>query len=118
MERRRQERYALDVPIKIRLSEDGSESSLEASSRDISSSGVFIKSCSLPLELRQKVHLELTLTIEKLKELFSYSDVVTLEVDGSVVGTRDNGIVVAFDETYTIKQKAGRDGQQAKAFPL
>jgi hypothetical protein len=118
MERRRQERYALDVPIKIRLSEDGPDSTLEASSKDISSSGVFIKTCSLPLQPRQKVHLELTLTIEKLKELFSYSDVVTLEVDGSVVGTRDNGIVVAFDQTYTIKQKAGRDGQQPDAAAL
>lgn len=102
MERRKQERYALDVPIKIKRYEDGLSSTLEASSKDISSSGVLIKSCGLPLEPKQKVHLELTLTIDKLKEMFDCSGVVTLEVDGSVVGSREDGIVVAFDDVYTI----------------
>lgn len=102
MERRKQERYALDVPIKIKRYEDGLSSTLEASSKDISSSGVLIKSCGIQLEPKQKVHLELTLTIEKLKEMFECSGVVTLEVDGSVIGSRDDGIVVAFDDVYSI----------------
>jgi len=102
MERRKQERYALDVPIKIKRYGDCVSATVEASSKDISSSGVFIKNCDIQLETRQKVHLELTLTIDKLKELFGRSGVVTLEVDGLVVGAREDGIVVEFDDAYSI----------------
>lgn len=102
MERRRQERYLLDVPIKITRLDDGSSSIFEASSRDISSTGVFIKTSDIRLESKEKVHLELTLTIEKLKELFGYPKMVTLEVDGSVVRSLEDGIVVEFGNSYSI----------------
>ncbi len=102
MDRRRQERYPLDVPIRIIPYDDGISTVFEASSRDISSKGVFIKTDKIRLESRQKVHLELTLTIDKLKELFGYPRMVTLEVDGAVVRTLQEGIVVEFEDKYSI----------------
>jgi len=102
MERRGQERYLLDVPIKITRYDNDSSSTFEAFSKDISSKGVFIKTDEIKLETNQKVHLELTLTIEKLKELFGYPKMVTLEVDGSVLRSLEDGIVIEFGESYSI----------------
>jgi hypothetical protein len=102
MDRRRQERFNIEVPIKIKRYADGEPSTFETSSKDISSTGVFINSSNVQLEAKQKVHLELTLTIEKLKELFGGTSKVTLEVDGVVVRSRDNGVVIEFEDTYSI----------------
>jgi len=102
MERRRQERYELDVPIKVSRYDGGRCSTLDASSRDISSAGVYMTTGGAKFEKSQKVHLELTLTIEKLKELFGSSGMVKLEVDGSVVRTLGDGMVVKFDGRYSI----------------
>ena len=102
MERRKQERYLLNVPIRITQIDNNSTATFEASSRDISSKGVFIKTKDIKFESNQKVHLALTLTIEKLKELFDYPNTVTLEVDGSVVRSLQDGIVVAFGDSYSI----------------
>jgi hypothetical protein len=107
MDRRRQERYNIEVPIKIKRYADGESATFEASSKDISSTGVFISSNSVQLEARQKVHLELTLTIDKLKELFGGASMVTLEVDGVVVRSRDNGVVIEFEESYSISPHQG-----------
>lgn len=102
MEKRRQERYKLVVPIKIRRYEDGSTSLLEASSKDISSTGVFIKTCGTQFKPRQRVHLELTLTIEKIRELFGYSGIVTVELDGWVIRSFENSMIVEFEDHYSI----------------
>ena len=102
MEKRRQERYKLDVPIKIRRYEDGLSSLLEASSKDISSAGVFIKACEIQLEPRQRVHLELTLTIRRIKELFGYSGRVSVELDGLVIRSVGSSVVVEFEDHYSI----------------
>ncbi len=106
MDRRRQERFDIEVPIKIKRYTDGDSSTFETSSKDISSSGVFINSGNVPLEAKQKVHLELTLTIDKLRELFGGSSMVTLEVDGVVVRSRDNGVVIEFEDSYSISPHA------------
>ena len=102
MDRRRNERYSLDVPIKITRYDDGALSTYEGFSKDISSKSVFILTNGFKFESMQAVHLELTLTIEKLKELFGYSNTVTLQVDGSVVRASEHGIVVQFGNRYSI----------------
>jgi hypothetical protein len=102
MDRRRQERFNIEVPIKIKRYTDGESSTFETCSKDISSSGVLVNSSAVQLEAKQKVHLELTLTIDKLKELFGGSSMVTLEVDGIVVRSRDDGVVIEFEDTYSI----------------
>jgi hypothetical protein len=102
MDRRQQERYELDVPIKIKLGKQENASTIEASSRDISPVGVFINLSGSRLEAQQDVHLELTLTIGKLQELFGCSNLVTLEVEGSVARILNDGVFVRFGDHYSI----------------
>jgi hypothetical protein len=102
MERRKQERYRLELPIKIRRYGVGGETTFEALSRDISSHGVLIKPCEIRLDPSQRVHLELTLTIGKIKELFGYSGRITLEIDGLVIRSLKNGAAIKFENHYSI----------------
>ncbi|HOX33257.1 MAG TPA: PilZ domain-containing protein [Spirochaetales bacterium] len=102
MDRRREERYELDVPIRIKLGDKKAPAAIEASSRDISTAGVFINLSGAQLEAQQSVHLELTLTIGKLQELFGCSSMVTLEVDGSVARVLQDGVFVRFGNRYSI----------------
>jgi len=103
VEKRKHQRYPLNVPVKMHpCGDDGISSVFEVSSRDISSRGVFIhleEGLDTPLE---RVHLEMTLTIDKLTELFGCSKTVTLKVDGSVVRKFKDGLAVAFDRSYSI----------------
>lgn len=101
-EKRKHERYPLSVPIKIKCRNNSETMTFESSSRDISSSGVFIKTEGLDLQCRDKVHLELTLTINKIREMFGNSGKVVLEVEGSVVRKSEDGIVIGFDKNYSI----------------
>ena len=89
-------------PSKIKLDEQESGAPIEASSRDISAAGVFVNVNSSRLEAQQAVHLELTLTIGKLQELFGCSSMVTLEVEGSVVRSLSDGVFIRFGDHYSI----------------
>lgn len=102
MERRRQARYELDIPILVSSCEDELASSFMAACRDISSTGVFIRTAASRLGDRQRVHLEMTLSIGKIKELFGSSSMVKLAVNGSVVRSIKEGVVVEFEEAYSI----------------
>lgn len=102
MDRRRQERYKLDLPVTICSLEGRRQSSRKAMSRDISSTGVFVKIAPNKFRQQQKVHLELTLRLAKGKELFGNSGIFKLVVDGSVIRSIDSGIVVEFEKEYSI----------------
>jgi hypothetical protein len=120
MERRKQERYRLEVPIKIKRYGDGRVSTFEAFSRNISSRGVLIKPCDIGLEPRQRVHLEFTLTIGKIKELFGYTGKIKLELDGSVLRSVGNGMAVEFENHYSIlpEKKISPDADGIGAYHL
>jgi hypothetical protein len=105
IEKRRQERYALNAPIKIRCYENDSALkavAYEAQCRDISSTGVCIDTDQIQLPFMQKVHLEVTFSIEKLKELFGCSKQVTLAIDGSVVRSFKDSVIIEFAKSYSI----------------
>ncbi len=109
-EKRQQERYSLTAPIKIVCRDETNPTFFQSYSKDISSAGVLIHSCQMPLKPMQKVHLELTLTIGKLKEFFGSSSMVTLKIDGSVIRSRTDGIVIEFDKKYSIVPFDYEDG--------
>lgn len=102
MERRRQARYEIKAPVKIRRFGDDTCDTFESYCYDISSSGVFITRCGLEFTANQRVHIELTLTIIKSRDPMGASGKVTLAVNGSVVRTIRNGTAVAFDKEYSI----------------
>ncbi len=101
-EKRKQERYQLELPVNIRGCEGFDYSSDKMFTRDISSQGVFISSNSLRIKDGSRVHLEMVLSIDKLKELFGYSKYIVLKVSGSIVRSKEEGIVVEFDKNYSI----------------
>ena len=72
------------------------------STRDISSGGVFIESDNLDLNPGSKVHVEMVLTVDKLKELFKVSNKVILEVNGLITRATSHGIAVKFTNDYSI----------------
>lgn len=102
MEKRKHERYSLHVPIKIKHKSDTTYLPIEASSKDISSSGVFINTEGLNFQCNEKLQLELTLRIDKASELLGDSGRVILEIEGSVIRSQQNGVVIEFDKKYTI----------------
>lgn len=102
MERRRQERYVLDAPIMVSSLGNRVSAPYRATSRDISSTGVFVKTTNARFKTSQRVHLEMLLKIEKTRELFGGSGLVKLEVDGSIVRSIRSGFVVEFEKSYSI----------------
>ncbi|MBB6479244.1 PilZ domain-containing protein [Spirochaeta isovalerica] len=102
VEKRQQERYSLRAPVQLRK-EDGSVRITDGFlTKDISSKGVCIESNDPSLLPGEKVHLEVTLTIDKLRELFDCSEKIILKVDGSVVRSKNEGVAIEFDRKYSI----------------
>ena len=101
-ENRKIERYSLHVPISINTLDNKQEKLADITTKDISSGGVFIESDSLDLNSGSKVHVEMVLTVEKLKELFEVSNKVILEVDGLITRATSHGIAVKFTNDYSI----------------
>jgi len=101
-ENRKIERYALHIPITINTPDNKQRRLNDITTRDISSGGVFIESDSLNLNPGSKVHVEMVLTVEKLKELFEVSNKVILEVDGLITRATSHGIAVKFTNDYSI----------------
>ena len=107
MERRGQERYTLDVPVRITRKGGPDPDVFEASSRDISSKAVCIKLGDKHLAANEWVHLDLLLTVKKIQELFGGPQTVTLRVDGCVVRSLTEGAVVQFSKSYSIVPTEG-----------
>lgn len=101
-ENRKIERYSLHVPIIINTLENKQEKLDDICTRDISSGGVFIESDTLDFNPGSKVHVEMVLTVEKLKELFEVSNKVILEVDGLITRATSHGVAVKFTNDYSI----------------
>ena len=101
-ENRKIERYSLHVPITINSLDDKRERLDDITTKDISSGGVFIESDTLDFNPGSRVHVEMVLTVEKLKELFKVSNKVILEVDGLITRATSHGVAVKFTNDYSI----------------
>jgi len=100
-ENRKDVRYSLHVPAVINHL-DGETSPVLVETLDVSAGGVFINSVDLSLCEGCQVQVELTLTVDKLKELFEVSNKVLLKATGTVTRTSDKGIAVKFSNKYSI----------------
>ena len=96
------ERYPMKVPVTVNNSE-GTVKYSEYETRDVSSGGVFIESKDINLSAGSRVQVELTLTVDKLKELFELSNKVLLKAEGTVARATEQGIAVKFSSNYSIK---------------
>ena len=110
VEKRQQERYSLNVPVNIKNSKMGEIMTEGILTKDISSKGVLTNLKNHGLIPGEKVHLELTLTIDKLNELFDCSEKIILKVDGSIIRSMDEGVAIEFDKNYSIFPEILRTG--------
>ena len=100
-EKRRIERYSLNVPARVSIPEKQELQNLKAYTKDVSSGGTFLN-IDQELEIGQKVNLELFLSIKKLQEFFEMDNQVRIEVSGEVIRHEEGGVGIRFDKKYTI----------------
>ncbi len=99
---RSSERYKIQLPVALD-SLEGNGRYTEIETKDISSGGVFIETSNIELAEGSPVQVELTLSADKLKELFQVDNKVLLKIDGLVTRRTDTGIAVKFSDSYSIK---------------
>jgi hypothetical protein len=101
IENRKMERFPLSVPVTVIVdTENGEKKTAAVVSRDLSSAGGYFLADSTDIPVGSKVRLELTLTIEKLKELLDAEEEVKIEVEGNVIRTCEDGFAVCFSKGY------------------
>lgn len=102
MEKRREQRFPLKAPIKITCYDSDCSSAFETFSKNISSHGVCVDVDEETLHPMQRVHVELTLTIDALGKVLGSSRMVTIQVDGSVIRAVPEGVAIEFSKNYSI----------------
>jgi hypothetical protein len=101
IENRKIERFSLSLPATVIVdTENGKKKTTSVVSRDISSAGGYFIADSSKFKIGSKVRLELTLTIEKLRELLNAEDEVKIEVEGNIIRSGHDGFAVSFTKGY------------------
>jgi len=97
-DRRRLNRFCLDVPAFISMPGSGSaaEQRYRAHTRDVSANGAFVYLEPRPT-VGTKVHVEMQLVIDSLPELIDCPEDVRITVEGRVVRHERDGVGLVFD---------------------
>jgi hypothetical protein len=100
-ERRKLERFSLEVPTKIEVVVSaGKKESLHIPTSDICASGAFFRT-KKALPEGTKVKIDLILVLDRLKHLIDNSR-ANVKVNGTVVRSGSAGMAICFDEDYQI----------------
>ena len=99
-ERRKLERFLLQLPAKVVSPTAGNEP-CRVATRDVSASGAFLLT-KLPIEEGASVTLELELPVDRFKQLLEQGRDVTLRINGVVVRSETEGVAVRFQKKYEI----------------
>ena len=104
-ERRRLERFSLDVPAHVFARNNSAkvERLIQTHTRDISADGAFIY-VDQALDVGTRVRVNLELVIDSLPELLNVPDKVHISVKGRVVRKSAQGAAVLFDAQLKFKQ--------------
>jgi hypothetical protein len=100
-DKRAYERFDLEIPADIGFvrSDQDEMGLVSLKTINISAGGAFFKTED-PLPLGTRVKLDLTISIEKLKELLDSH--CRIKVEGEVIRREGSGIAIRFDEDYEI----------------
>ena len=101
-ERRRLERFELNVPARV-LAKSGSSKTEEydLATRDLSSAGAYLYS-SQPLLEGTSVKMEFLISFGALKSFAGDNRSAQVKVKGQVIRSDSNGIAIRFDSRYKI----------------
>ena len=105
-DKRAYERFDLEVPASIGFARSDQEEMdlVSLKTINICAGGAFFKTDD-PLPPGTRVKLDLTLSIEKLKELLDSH--CRIKVEGEVIRSEGSGIAIKFDEDYEITPVKG-----------
>ena len=98
-EKRKVERFLLELPGQISVVEDKDQRILDLLTRDVCAGGAFFYT-DQPLPVGTEVKVDLVLLIERLKKLSGSK--ALLKISGKVIRHEGNGMAVCFEEDYDI----------------
>ena len=98
-EKRISERHGLEMPAEIRITDTSADAEvcLNLKTKDISSSGAFLKGPAA-VEVGTEMKISLEIPLEKLRNVTSRVAHVTL--NGAVVRVSDRGFALSFDDKH------------------
>jgi c-di-GMP-binding flagellar brake protein YcgR len=100
IEKRKIERFDLELPIYLRISDkDKKREPLKFITSNICSGGAFFKT-EKPLSVGTDVKLDIILPLNKFKNV--KSKISHIDVSGSVIRTDQQGMAICFDKNYKI----------------
>jgi len=99
-ERRKMERFTLQLPAKLAMvAEDSEQAILELLTSDVCAGGAFFQT-GQPLPPGTEVKIDLVLPLDELKKLEGKKALI--KVKGAVVRTTRDGMAIAFNEHFDI----------------
>ena len=108
IEKRRLERFDLQLPAKIEVVTPEGEEILDLMTSDISSGCAFFHT-EQPLAEGTDVKIDLVLPIEKLKEIQDEYQQVYIKITGIVLRSEPRGMAIYFNKDYSIQPRKGGD---------
>jgi len=99
-EKRRLERYDLEIPAKVEVTDTGMEKGLhDLLTSNICSGGAYFHT-SEPFPVGTEVRVDLALPLNRLKELIRDRQEVTIQVTGRVLRSEPTGMAIGFNRDY------------------
>ncbi len=108
MEKRRLERFDLQLPATIEIIGDNGDHEarfINLLTRNACSGGAYFHT-NQPLPVGTEVKIDLVLSIDSLKKIKGKH--AFIQVNGSVIRTEANGMAICFDSNYSIKPVSSR----------
>ena len=105
-EKRKLERFDLQLPAKIEPVNREGEEILDLMTSDISSGGAFFHT-DQPLPEGTDVKIDLVLPMDELKKLQDEYHQVNIEIKGTVLRSDPGGMAIYFNKDYSIHPRKG-----------
>jgi hypothetical protein len=99
IDKRKMERFSLEIPTYLQVAVEQESESRELVTRDVCAGGALFHT-DQPLPVGTEIKVDLVLSISELKKI--KADKVLIKVDGVVIRTDEKGMAVCFDKKYKI----------------
>ncbi|MGD2126552.1 MAG: PilZ domain-containing protein [Desulfobacteraceae bacterium] len=107
-ERRKLERFSIELPAKIEVTGSAQEQEiLDLLTKDVSSGGAFFHT-KKSLPVGTEVKIDLILPIKKLKRFLDNRKEVYINVSGTVLRSESDGMAIGFNEDYQFRPSKRR----------
>jgi c-di-GMP-binding flagellar brake protein YcgR len=101
-ERRKMQRFRLEIPAKIEIIGTGEQKgTIEVLTSDICAGGAYFRTRK-PLPEGTQVKIDMVLPLEHLRKVSEEYNRAYIKVSGTVLRTESSGMAVSFDEDYEL----------------